>query len=208
MYFMGSTHSGVLMKIFCKTLVLVSFFASISFAWDGERKGFLLGTGIGTSSLGLGYFDSDNTGDHVGSQMLLASTHTRIGYAFNNKSAVLLKLANHGVSYTTNTLAYQTWNSEKSQSTGKFIGLSILTYNPMSQTYFEVDPPSLQKGAGLTGGWLFEFAPHTDFEVSATIGGLNTRTYIRNVTTNSWNIGPERPTMFVAISMSVNILGY
>ena len=69
------------MKKAILTILLTGF--SICYAWDGQRQGFLLGTGFGTSGTGIGYTGAENAGDRQAEGFMTAITNFRIGYAYD-----------------------------------------------------------------------------------------------------------------------------
>lgn len=176
-------------------LVLVNIIS----AWDGERKGFLLGIGGGVGSVSRGYFDAKEKGDHMSDSYSDVAQTSIIGYAFNNQNALVLKQITFGSNMSATGLAYYSWKETKAQSRGWFIGIDQLSQNFVSPLYYKVEPRVSQNGLSISVGWLYEFANHTSIDLGFTIGGLKYYdSFMRE----------ERPTMFIGTSFTINLLGY
>ena len=160
--------------IFAVFLSLVSTSVSI-FAWDGNRQGFLLGVGAGTNSQTIANGDASR-GDVESVSLQSAITNSRIGYAFSNKSALLLyghslyrMAGDTGATYT--ALNLQTWSSDEPQSNSWFGGIGLIA-DSHTTTYKDRSGSDPDYGVGINFGYGREIVDHVSIETNITIGSV------------------------------------
>ena len=86
-----------------KMLLILAVYTS-AFSWDGERQGFILGVGAGSSDNIVLNGEASNDGDWVTRSSISLSMTSRIGYAYTNHNAILIYGNRWPVSYTHLTL--------------------------------------------------------------------------------------------------------
>lgn len=131
------------MKYLSFAVIFTFFIVGQSSAWDGERKGFLLGIGFGAgidSYYGIQY-DSLSADPQDNSSIAFAAS-PRIGYAWNNQMAVMY--ARHPLTY-----AVEAENGDDVQVTSCTEAIQFLYY-------FKDSAPSVYLGAGLGIGYFFD----------------------------------------------------
>lgn len=129
-----------------KTILLISIILFIStpiFAWDGERKGFLLGL-----SLGAGFethngiqWDAISSEKESNSSWGFAAS-PKIGYGFNNNIALC---------YTRYPLTY-----DVQSAAGSYVGIISCTEALQLFYFLEEQAPSFFFGLGAGVGYFFD----------------------------------------------------
>jgi len=195
-----------------KSISLLALVAATSFAWDGQREGFLLGIGAGAASAGYGLDDATDDRDASIVQWMAPMTASRIGYAWTNTAAVELfsntigSGGNGSIGYT--ALNYHWWNSPDVNANSWFGGLGLLT-ETNGITYKDFDSKPSDMGFGLNVGYGREFASHLSAELNLFVGGLTNEHYTVPVNGTKWEkSGSSSSNTFVAFSVSMNLLGY
>ena len=178
------------MKRYCLIAVVVAMMLSLSNvaqAWDGERKGFVLGIGVGGGYSNFGL--EDNYG---------VLTNFKIGYAPSNRTLVYFQATNvffEATSYgwyyeddfysdALGSLTVQYHFDDK--PSGSFYGLGGIGYHNLMNW----DESDNQIGFGARIGVGYEFARH--FSVEAMVA-------------QSFDSAPYDTTV---VGVSVNVLGY
>ncbi|MBK8802971.1 MAG: hypothetical protein IPN71_13145 [Fibrobacteres bacterium] len=194
------------MKILLSLILLAT---SSLFAWDGQRKGFLLGIGAGAASAGYGLDDAEDDLDPKTVQWLSAMTASRIGYAWTNSSAIELYSNSVGVpgagyvGYS--AINYQWWNSPEVNANSWFGGVGLLSESN-GISYKDFDPKPADMGFGLNIGYGREIASHASVELNMIMGAMTDEHY--RVSNDEWEKGKESSNVFVALSVSMNLTGY
>lgn len=129
-------------KVKLSFLIMV-FISTTLFAWDGERKGFLLGLGFGTGYDIYNGIQWDAIGSDKDSNASWGfAASPKIGYAFNNKIALV---------YTRYPLTY-----DVKSSTGSDVGIISCTEAIQLIFFLEDQAPSLFVGLGTGVGYFFD----------------------------------------------------
>jgi hypothetical protein len=125
------------------TILIMLVISTSLFAWDGERKGFLLGLGFG-----LGYeaytgvqWDAISSDKDSNKSWAFAAS-PKIGYAFNNNIALV---------YTRSPLTYNV-----KTSTGTDVGIISCTEALQVIYFLEDQAPSIFFGLGTGIGYFFD----------------------------------------------------
>ena len=93
-------------------LIIILLFSSSSYAWwDGERKGFILGTGAGAGAQ-TSYFYNAKKGEKEKETKNWVVGPTRIGYAYDNFSSIKFYQEVYDAGNTINALTYRTYDAE------------------------------------------------------------------------------------------------
>lgn len=174
-----------------------------AFAWDGQRKGFILGGGAG---LGLMSYEQSVDGVKIGDteSTVPLATDFRIGYAPNNLLQIFYvnKVSWFGME---NILGDEV---TVASSVG---GIGVVRYmEEAAPSYFFMasigasswDTPYEEDSEAWTGfgfslGWGYEFSPHFSFENSISIGEPSID-----------ESGYTYKTSAVSIHANINVLGY
>jgi len=125
------------------TIVLMLFISTSILAWDGERKGFVLGLGFGPGYDVYNGIQWDAIGPDADSNTSWGSAASpKIGYAFNNNIALF---------YTRYPLSYNVKSSN-----GNDVGIVSCTEALQVVYFLEDQAPSLFFGLGAGVGYFFD----------------------------------------------------
>ena len=168
------------LRIVVFTLLLVMTIAMGSQAFNGERKGFVLGGGLGLGSTSytqtLEMNGQSATSDREGKGAI--NTDFRIGYAPNNQLSIIYdsKVAWFGftnaynedvtVSSGASSIALNYYLNPVSPSTYFSGGIAIATWS----LPFEEHAPDPWSGFGIHGGIGYEFSRHFSGEFNLVYG--------------------------------------
>ncbi|MCK5115398.1 MAG: hypothetical protein KAR44_02285 [Candidatus Aegiribacteria sp.] len=180
------------------TLMLLT--AGSARAWDGERKGFLLGLG-----LGIGYdsysgvqYDEIGPEEEDNSSVAFAAS-PRIGYACNNRLSFF---------YSRHPFIFSVKNEENDDVT-----ITTCIESLEVQYYLEERAPSLYLGLGAGIGYFFhDGTSNYSREALKGIGILGTVGYepIRHLSAeiSLHYKSPQEGASDIGVSLLVNVLGY
>lgn len=194
-----------------RTLTLVAIATVASFAWDGQRQGFLLGIGAGAASQAYGV-DAEVDGQLESQSGGSPLTTSRIGYAWSNTGAI--ELYNNSFYQQAGMTGYSAlnfhwWNNEELAGANSwFGGLGFLAESPgIKRKGMDPMPPSV--GFGLNVGYGREIAPHFGIELGLVVGGLADENYYYDTDREKWIEGDETTDItFAAFTISANLLGF
>ena len=188
-------------------LVLVLLMAISTWAFDGQRKGFILGGGLGlgmtsyTQTIGVGALSITSDRETKGAFM----TDFRIGYAPSQKVAIYYT---NKVSWFSFTNAYDDEVIIASGASGAGCTYSLNSTSPSwflsggiaISTWalpFEDNAPDQWAGFGLFGGVGYEFARHVSAELDLVYGKPDTEEDGINVSASTFTI-----------MLAINVLAY
>ena len=188
--------------LFVLAVLVLVFYAASASAWDGERKGFILGIGVGS-----GYLSYSQTmeGEKLGSDDVGPfNTDFKIGYAPNNMFLIywMSKVSWFGmenvygdnvtISNGVGCAGVSYYLNEFTPSPYLFCGIGYSTWD----TPFEEDSKTWT-GPGVSFGTGYEFSHHFNIEASVTYGKPSTK-----------ELGAEFATKSLSIGLMFNIMGY
>jgi len=125
------------------TILIMVFISTSIFAWDGERKGFLLGLGFGSGFDVYNGIQWDAIGpDKDSNASWVFAASPKIGYAFNNNIALF---------YTRYPLSYNV-----KSSTGSEVEIISCTEAFQLVYFLEDQTPSFFFGLGTGIGYFFD----------------------------------------------------
>ncbi|MBI9107809.1 MAG: hypothetical protein JEZ04_13765 [Spirochaetales bacterium] len=131
------------MKKTILTILIMLFISTSIFAWDGERKGFILGLSLGSGFEVHNGIQWDAIGPDTDSNASWAfAASPKIGYAFNNNIAVF---------YTRYPLTY-----DLKSTTGSDVGIISCTEALQVIYFLEDKAPSFFFGLGAGIGYFFD----------------------------------------------------
>jgi hypothetical protein len=187
------------------TILIMLFITTSIFAWDGERKGFILGLGFGSGFEvynGIQWDAISSEKDSNASWAFAASP--KIGYAFNNNIALL---------YTRYPLTYNVKSSNGSD-------VGIISCTEALQVFYFLDDkaPSFFFGLGTGIGYFFDqevmdepamnYSPNSlkGFGLMASMGFEP----FKHITTELviHYRAPQKNASVFAFSLLVGVLGY
>jgi hypothetical protein len=181
-------------------LTLVFATASIANAWDGERKGFLLGIGFGggfDSYSGIQYNPISSVKED-NSQFAFAAS-PRIGYAINNQLAIY---------YSRHPLVFSVKTDEN-----KDLGITSCIEAISMQCYFSGKTPSIYVGGGAGVGYFFD-SKKSNYSVHALKGiglfgtvGFEPRRHVSSEFSLHYK-SPHKGASDTGMTLLINILGY
>lgn len=194
-----------------RSLTLVAIATVASFAWDGQRQGFLLGVGAGAASEVYGV-DADVDGQLESQSGGSPLTTSRIGYAWSNTTAI--ELYNNSFYQQPGMTGYSAlnfhwWNSEELSGANSWFGGAGLLAETQGRKYKGMDPKPPTIGFGLNFGYGREIAPHFGIELGLVLGGMTDDNYEYDFDREKWVEGDESTDIsFVAVTISANLLGF
>lgn len=194
-----------------RSLSLVALATVASFAWDGQRQGFLLGIGAGAASQAYA-LDAEDDGDLSSISGGAPLTTSRIGYAWSNTSA--LELYNNTFYRQTGTVGYSAvnfhwWNTEELAGANAWFGGLGLLAETQGIERKGMDPRPANLGFGINIGYGREIASHFGFELGLLVGGIVDENYTYIGSSDKWEKGEESTDLtYAAFTISVNLLGY
>lgn len=196
-----------------KIISLLALVSASSFAWDGQREGFLLGIGAGAASAAYSFDGAEDDMDASMVQWIAPMTASRIGYAWSNTAAVELysnSVGSGGAGYIGYTaLNYHHWTSPEVNANSWFGGIGMLS-ETNGITYKDFDSKPADIGFGLNIGYGREIASHASIELNLFVGSLTDENYYTDYPEGtSWEKGgSSNSNVFAAFSVSMNLLGY
>jgi len=181
-------------------ILLMAGLSRDSVAWDGERKGFLLGAGLGSGFASVrskATFGSSSASDRMNKVPI--SGNAMIGFAPNNHWAIYL------------TEKYNYMSEQGEWAVGIFQGLATRYYTREHAksvflsggigfgSFGVLDEGDIRgrRGLGLFAGVGYEFAKHWSIEGDLTFS---------NITDDDFGI--DLNTKVVAFMVTINVLGY
>jgi hypothetical protein len=193
------------------TWVFVGFilflFTANAHAWDGQRKGFLLGFGLGpgvtsfTQKVQMGMVSTESSRE----DKLAVMTDFKIGFAPDNTWAIYYtsKVSWFGITNVygnkvtvTNGLgavAVSYWFNQQAPSPFIAGGLGFSTWS----LPFEDNPPDTWIGPGLFAGGGYEFSKHVSIEGYLSWGKPKDEEFGIEVSSNA-----------LSLMFTLNVLGY
>jgi hypothetical protein len=194
--------------ITCIFVVLILFlFTAKVHAWDGQRKGFLLGFGTGpgvtsfTQKVRVGVFSEESPRE----DKLAVMTDFKIGYAPDNSWAIYYtsKVSFFGITNVfgnkvtvangLGALAGCYWFNQQAPSPFVAGGLGFSTWS----LPFEENPPDTWIGPGLFAGGGYEFSRHVTIEGYFSWGKPKDEEF-----------GIEASSNALSLMFTLNVLGY
>ena len=181
--------------------------ATDSLAWDGERKGFILGLGIGPAHMSV----QRAARPGIAPKDLEFNKATRggigkIGYAFTNQWAIYMSTPiaipedadelECGIA----ALAFSYYHRAEPKSIYYSAGIGLVKFGcSRSSRSFEVDPSSnLSEGLGVFAGVGYEFAKHWSVEGNVM--------QIRTTRIDTWPQSTDTDVLLFMVT--INVLGY
>ena len=191
------------MKKGCLIIFLIFVVTSNVFAWDGERKGFILGAGLGTGF--VSHTQKANGYNSIDDGNIGFSINGKIGYALNN----CLMIYNMGPGTFFKNIHIQ--DDKKRMITSGINGLGI-------SYYFNENAPSpyIMGGIGISI-WRAEFEPDIDdLEGTGIIigGGYEYKSRFSIESHFTWAkasrkiSGIDYKAQFFTINITLNVIGY
>lgn len=187
------------------TILIMLFISTSIFAWDGERKGFLLGLGFGSGFEAYNGIQWDAIGPDKDSNATWAfAASPKIGYAFNNNIALL---------YTRYPLSYNV-----KSLTGSDVGIISCTEALQLVYFLEDQAPSVFFGLGTGIGYFFDQEvmdePAMNYSPKSLKGlglmasvGLEPFKHITTELAIHYRI-PQKDASVLAFSLLVSVIGY
>jgi hypothetical protein len=181
-------------------LILVLATASIANAWDGERKGFLLGIGFGAGfdSYSKIQFDPISAVKDDNSHLAFAAS-PRIGYAINNQLAIY---------YSRHPFVFSVKTAEN-----KDLALTSCIEAISMQYYFSDKAPSIYVGGGAGVGYFFD-SKKSNYSVHALKGigmfgavGFEMRKHLSTEFSLHYK-SPQNGSSDIGVALLINVLGY
>jgi hypothetical protein len=181
-------------------LVLVFASTSVANAWDGQRKGFLLGIGFGAGfdSYSKIQYDPISPVKEDNSQFAFAAS-PRIGYAINNQLAIY---------YSRHPLLFSVKTAEN-----KDLALTSCIEAISMQYYFSDKAPSVYVGGGAGVGYFFD-SKKSNYSVHALKGiglfgtvGYEPRKHILSEFSLHYK-SPQSGSSDIGVTLLVSVLGY
>ena len=148
--------------------VFIALLSTTSLAWDGERKGFILGTGVGGGALMSSFSNvPDSSVESITEHHLLGTT--RIGYAYNNFSSIEFYQEAYRAGFSYNGINFRQYLSEGIQANGWFAGVGIFlgTDNIKYKERDEADP---KVDFALNAGYTREIVKHFHVDLTYAVG--------------------------------------
>lgn len=186
-------------KLVTMTALLLLTFGSAR-AWDGERKGFLLGLGLGIGYDSYSGVQYDEIGpDQEDNSSFAFAASPRIGYACSNRL---------GFFYSRHPFVFTIENEDDDEVT-----MTTCTEGLEMLYYLEETAPSLYLGLGAGIGYFFHdgTSNYSDealkgFGILGTIGYEPFRHYSAEISLHYKS--PQEGASDVGVSFLVNVLGY
>ena len=187
------------------TILIMVFISTSIFAWDGERKGFLLGLGFGSGFDIYNGIQWDAIGPDKDSNASWAfAASPKIGYAFNNNIALF---------YTRYPLSYNVKSSD-----GSDVEITSCTEALQLVYFLEDQAPSVFFGLGTGIGYFFDQEvfdePAMNYSANSLKGlglmasmGFELFKHITTELAIHYRI-PQKDASVLAFSLLVSVIGY